>query len=207
MRFWTAQWDFGPLIEILDRSMRFWTAMTLCTLQYVVGFAYHWHPIIKSALREMKFRWFIIERYTKHLVLRAKCILPDCVLEGNGLRVLSSHSTIFHSYGDLATVLQLMENSPYRRRVAIFYRILHTHDQWAVRVLKRATHLLWHVTSVYNGHLQRPVIPTPVIERLAMSWHYLFWRLRSVAAGIRTPTLREANALTDCATSAACLAE
>ena len=32
----------------------------------------------------------------------------------------------------------------------------------------RMPHLLWHGSSVYNGHLQRPVILTSVAERLAV---------------------------------------
>ena len=58
--------------------------------------------------------------------------------------------------------------------------------------------------SVYNGHLRGPVTLIPVAERLAVE----LTRLRSVAAGIRTPLeppACEANALTDCATAAVIL--
>ena len=44
--------------------------------------------------------------------------------------------------------------------------MLGTHVHKAVRVLQRAK-LLWHGTSVYNGHLRGPVPLTPVAERLA----------------------------------------
>ena len=50
-------------------------------------------------------------------------------------------------------------------------------------------YLHWHGASVYNGHLQESVTLTPIAERLAVNYHYLFLQLRSVAAGIRTPNL------------------
>ena len=62
------------------------------------------------------------------------------------------------------------------------------YDHWAVMVLQCATptvtrdiQLLWSYTT------------TPVAYRLAWSCHYLFKRLRSVAAGIRTPNVTHAR--------------
>ena len=41
----------------------------------------------------------------------------------------------------------------YRWNCCKFWPILSTYGHWAVRVLN----VLWHRTSVYNGHLRRPV--------------------------------------------------
>ena len=54
-------------------------------------------------------------------------------------------------------------------------------EQWG---FFRVPHLLWHGSSVYNGHLRWPVTLTPIAEQ--WSCHYLFKRLRSVAVRIRT---------------------
>ena len=48
-------------------------------------------------------------------------------------------------------------------------------------------HLLWHGTTVYKGHLRGPVTLTPIAERLAVELSLPVLRLRSIAAGIRTP--------------------
>ena len=53
-------------------------------------------------------------------------------------------------------------------------------------------HLLWHGTSVYNhnGNLKHPWHSKLLPSVKQWSCLYLFLRLRSVAAGIRTPNLR-----------------
>ena len=68
----------------------------------------------------------------------------------------------------------------------LFYPFM-TIEQWGLFSL---LHLLWHGTSVYNGHLRGPVTRTPIALRLAveLSLSVFLW-LRSVAAGIRTPNL------------------
>ena len=48
-------------------------------------------------------------------------------------------------------------------------------------------HLLWHGASVYNGHLWEPEIFIPNAEHLAVELSILVLRVRSVAAGIRSP--------------------
>ena len=65
-------------------------------------------------------------------------------------------------------------------------------------------HLMWHGASVYNGHLRGPVTLASIAERLVWQWscHYLFLRLRSVAAGIRTPNLLLLRPTLNCATAA-----
>ena len=55
-------------------------------------------------------------------------------------------------------------------------------EQWELFCV---SHLLWNGASVYNGHLRGSVTLTPIVEQ--WSCHYLFLRLRTVAAGIRTP--------------------
>ena len=57
-------------------------------------------------------------------------------------------------------------------------------------------HLLWHVASVYNGHLRGPVTLALIAERLAVELSYMFLRLRS--AGIRTPILNLSLAGRNC---------
>ena len=63
---------------------------------------------------------------------------------------------------------------------------------WAVKVIW-VPHLLWNGTSVYNGHLWQYVILTLLIKRLAVVMYYMFYRLRSVAAGIRITNLSNAR--------------
>ena len=54
-------------------------------------------------------------------------------------------------------------------------------------------HILWHGASVYNGHLRRPVTLTLMPSIWQWSCHYLFLRIRFVAAGIRTSNFRHAT--------------
>ena len=54
-------------------------------------------------------------------------------------------------------------------------------------------HLLWHSASVYNGHLRGPLTLTPVAEHLVVELSLSVLRLRTVAAGIRTPKLPHAR--------------
>ena len=84
----------------------------------------------------------------------------------------SSHLRIFHSYGDFTNACWGLQILTYARH------------SWSFCV----SHLQWHGTSVYNGHLRGPVTLTLVAERLAIeSSHILRLRLMSPAAGIRTP--------------------
>ena len=55
--------------------------------------------------------------------------------------------------------------------------------------------LLWHRTSIYNGHLREPMIHTSITERFAV----VFLRLtcRSVAAGNRTYNLLHAYVISN----------
>ena len=68
-----------------------------------------------------------------------------------------------------------------------FWPMLRTHGHWALGFFS-VPHLLWHGASVYNGYLRGPVTHyLPSVWQ--WSCHYLFLRLRSVAAGIRTSNL------------------
>ena len=83
------------------------------------------------------------------------------------------------------------ETSPLPEKGYKFWRMLGTNDHFSVRFFNLSL-LLWHGASIYNGHLRGPVTLTPNAEFLAVwqwSCHYLFLRLRSVAAGIRTSNL------------------
>ena len=65
-----------------------------------------------------------------------------------------------------------------------FYSVLMTIGQWG---FFSVPHLLWHRISVYNGHLWKPKTLLP--NDWQWSCHYLFERLRSIAAGIETSNL------------------
>ena len=60
---------------------------------------------------------------------------------------------------------------------------------WPMGLLFSMPHLLWHVASVYNGHLRGPVTLAPIAERLSVELSLPDFTFRSVAAGIRTPNL------------------
>ena len=94
---------------------------------------------------------------------------------------LSSHSRIFHSYGDVTITGEGLQILTYARHSWPFGI-----EQWG---FFSVPHLLWHWASVYNGHLRGPVTLVPIAEHLEWSCHYLFLRLRSVAAGIWTTNL------------------
>ena len=59
-----------------------------------------------------------------------------------------------------------METSPLPVKSCTFWHMLGTHDLWTVRVINR--HLLWHGTSVYNGHLRGRVTLTLMSKRLVV---------------------------------------
>ena len=63
-------------------------------------------------------------------------------------------------------------------------------EQWG---FLSVPHLLINGASVYNSHLRGPVTLTPIAEFLAVELSLLDLRLRSVAAGIRTPNLPHAR--------------
>ena len=92
----------------------------------------------------------------------------------------SSHSRTFHSYGNVTNI---------RWRVAKFdlCSALMAIEQWG---FISVPYLQWHGTFVYNGLLRGPVTLTPIMPSV-WQWDcpYLFLRLSSVAAGIRTPNL------------------
>ena len=63
------------------------------------------------------------------------------------------------------------------------------------------SHLLWHGTSVYNGHLQGPVTLTPIADRWAveLSLHVLTIYVCRGWDSNTQPSACEANTLTHCA--------
>ena len=81
---------------------------------------------------------------------------------------------------------------PCRCRATNFdlYSALMATEQWGFFSVPR---LLWRGASVYNGRLSGPLALTSNSERLAVEMFLhcivLFLRLKSVAAGIRTPKL------------------
>ena len=89
----------------------------------------------------------------------------------------SSHSRIFHSYGDVTNASEGLQ-------ILICAR-----HSWP---LSSEGSLVCHTygASVYNGHLRASVTLAPIAEHLAVELSLsVFLRLRSVAAGIRTSNL------------------
>ena len=84
---------------------------------------------------------------------------------------LSSHSSIFHSFGDITIAGEGLQILTYARHL------------WPLRGLFSLPHLQWHGASVYNGHLQGPVT-------LCRGWN-----------SNTNPSACRANALTHCATA------
>ena len=130
-------------------------------------------------------------RGIKHVIRqRAQFVWP--ILTGLCLFVLgfSSHSRIFH--------LIWRRHHNWQRAVnfdlcsAFFIGI----EQWG---FFGVPYLLWQGASVYNGHLLESVTLTPIVERLAVELSLPVFK--TVAAGIRTPNLPLATALTHCATA------
>ena len=84
----------------------------------------------------------------------------------------------FHSYGDVTITSegsQILTNT--------------WHSAIEQRGIFSVPHLLWNGASIYNGNFWESVTLTPVPIVWHWSCHFLFLRLRSVAAGIRTPNL------------------
>ena len=55
-------------------------------------------------------------------------------------------------------------------------------------------HLLWHVASIYNGHIRGPVTLTPIAERLVVELSLLV--CRGLDSNTK-PSTCEANVLTN----------
>ena len=90
----------------------------------------------------------------------------------------TSHSRIFHSYGDVTIIGEMLQIFTYARHLW----------QWG---FFSVLHLMWHNISIYNGHLRGPVTLTSISKHLAIT--IMFLRFRSVAAGIRTLNLSHAS--------------
>ena len=92
----------------------------------------------------------------------------------------SSHSRIFHSFKDVAITGRRLQILTYARHL------------WS---LSNEGSLTCHTycdngASIYNVNLIKPVTLTPNAERLAVELlNPVFFRLRSVLAGIQTPNL------------------
>ena len=68
-----------------------------------------------------------------------------------------SHSRIFHSYGDVTVIDQKLQILTYFR-----------HSGPLSSELFSVSHLQWHRSTVYNGHLRGPMTLVPVAERLTV---------------------------------------
>ena len=93
--------------------------------------------------------------------------------------IFSSHSRFFTHYET-----SLLPVKGYR----FWHMMLGTYGHWPMRFFSISC-LLWQGTSVCNGHLRGPVTLTSIAESFALGLSLPFLRLRSVAAGIRTPSL------------------
>ena len=92
--------------------------------------------------------------------------ITDCVTAAttttHGFLFCTSHSRIFHSFGDVT--------------IAVEGLLILTYA-WHVRPLGSFSvpHLLWHGTSVYDIHLRWPVTLAPNAERLAVELSLHVW--------------------------------
>ena len=108
----------------------------------------------------------------------------------NGIKNLE-HFVLFVCSGIVGSLdnFSLMWRRHHYRQRAVNFDLcsaLMAIEQWG---FFSVPHLLWHRTSLYNGHLRGPVKLTSVAERLAVDCHYQFLQLRFVAVEIRTPNL------------------
>ena len=67
----------------------------------------------------------------------------------------TSHSRIFHSYGDVTIIGEMLQILTYARQLW----------QWG---FFSVLHLLWHNISINNGHFRGPVTLKSISERLAI---------------------------------------
>ena len=94
---------------------------------------------------------------------------------------LSSYSRVFISNGDVYITGEEL----------YFWPMLGTHDHWG---FLSVLHFRDTGHPLYNGHLRRPVTLTPIAKRWAVKLSLPgFLRIRSFAAGIRTPNLQLAQ--------------
>ena len=91
---------------------------------------------------------------------------------------LSSHSRIFHSFGDVTIAGEGLQILTY------------AWHSWPLSSEGSLTCLLRHGPTLYNGHLRGPVTLAPVAERLAVELSLQVLRLRSAATRDRTPIYR-----------------
>ena len=89
--------------------------------------------------------------------------------------------SLFEVNGPTGDLFTLIETSPLPVWGCKFWPMLGTYDLWAV------PHLLWHGTSVYNGHLRGRVIVFPIAECLTVELSLPVFM--TMAVGIRTPNL------------------
>ena len=79
------------------------------------------------------------------------------------VRGFSSHSRIFHSFGDVTITdkeLQIFDLCPALMAI----------EQWGIFNVPR---LLWHGPTLYNGHLRGAVTLTPILTVIVIIWHQL----------------------------------
>ena len=98
----------------------------------------------------------------------------------------SSHSKIFHSFGDFTIVGERLQKFHLCSAVMAI-------EQWG---FFNVSHLLWHGLTVYNGHLRGPLTLTPIAKHWAEKLVLPVLTTWSVTTGDRTPNPAcEANAL------------
>ena len=101
-----------------------------------------------------------------------RCLLFVCLFVWS----FSSHSTFFHSYGDVTI-------SGEGQQLFIYAR-----HSWPLS--SDGSLQLWHGASVYNGHLNGPVTLTLIAEVLAVGLSLPFFRLGLAVLGFEHPTFR-----------------
>ena len=102
---------------------------------------------------------------------------------------LSSHSRMFHSYGDVIMTGEGLQMLTYAR---------HSWPLSSEGSLTCHTHCLRHGPTVYNGHLRGPVTLTPNAKRLAMELSlpvFTTWVCRHRASNPDLPHARRTHYL------------
>ena len=108
-------------------------------------------------------------------------------------------------YVQLGNFSLMWRQHHYRWRASIFllYSTLMAIEHWGLFSLP---HLLYHGTSVYNGHLRGPISITSAVEHLEVELPlpvYIWLWSVSTAWGFEHPTFpMRGERLTDCATAA-----
>ena len=107
------------------------------------------YDFLKRFIGIVKKYLFFLHKKTQHWLILFVCLF---------VCGLSSHSRIFHSFGDVTITGERLQFFDLCSAIMAI-------KQWG---FFNVSHLLWHGASVNNGHLREPVTLTTISERLAV---------------------------------------